>query len=601
MLQRVLTSESSRRDPTLIGRVRHVMGATVTVELLEDVAGSAPLYEGGVYHVGQIGSLVILPQGPIRLIAAVTMLGISELTVPTEPAHIPQQGERWLKVQLLGELDALGKFQRGVSIFPSLDDDVHFATSPELAAMYPPEAEGFIPVGRLSTSRSHVLRLDLPKLVTRHTSVLGSTGSGKSSTVATIIQAVLRHGFERANIVVIDPHGEYAAAFGSSANVMSVDGEGSAALSIPYWALGLEDLLRAYIGSGSSNNPVIRNKVSELVLEKRREYLQASGWSSPSPDDITVDTPIPYDLREVWYELDFLNRAVAIGSKTSGNYAVIDPGNAKSLTPAAFQPYAPGGPFQNTYYGHYSPLPDRMVVRLKDPRFSFLSRTFPEPTESDPLPECLSQWLGIKSPISVLDFSGVPSEAADVAIGAVLNLLFEIAVACPPDEGIGRARPVWIVIEEAHRFIGEKVSETAGAAKQASERIAREGRKYGLGLMVVSQRPAELSETALSQCGTFISMRLTNPGDQNRIKSALPDTLANLAEALPSLRTGEALVTGEAITLPSRALIDRPHPEPSASDPALDSWHGEGAENEVKLAVARWRGVQEPNGGEVDG
>ncbi len=241
-----------------------------------------------------------------------------------------------------------------------------------------------------------------------------------------------------------------------------------------------------------------------------------------------------------------------------------------------------------------------MLVRLKDPRFAFLSRSFPDPTAPDPLPECLASWLGGDRPISVLNFSGVPSEAADVAIGAVLNLLFEITIACPSEEGIGRARPVLIVIEEAHRFIGEKVSDTAGAAKSASERIAREGRKYGLGLMVVSQRPAELSETALSQCGTFISMRLTNSGDQNRIKSALPDTVANLAEALPSLRTGEALVTGEAITLPSRVLIDRPQPEPSATDPALDSWYGERANNEVDKAVARWRGVQE-DGGDEDG
>jgi hypothetical protein len=595
MRERVLTSRSARRDPTLIGRVKHVMGATVTVELLEEVAGSAPLYEGRVYHVGQIGSLVTLPQGPIRLIAAVTMLGISELTTPTEPAMIPQQGERWLKVQLLGELDALGKFQRGVSIFPSLDDEVRFATSQELTSMYPPAGKGFIGIGRLSTSRGHVLRLDIAKLVTRHTAVLGSTGSGKSSTVARIIQAMLAHGFGRANIVVIDPHGEYSAAFVGNASVKSFDGKGADALSIPYWALGLDDLLRAYMGSGSIN-PVIKNKVSELILKGRKDFLQAAGWSAPSPDDITVDTPIPYDLRDVWYELDYLNRAIVIGNKNSGNFAETDKGDPKTLTPAQFQPYAAGGPFQNMVYGQYSPLPDRMLVRLKDPRFAFLSRSFPDPAVADPLPEVLDGWLGGDRSISVLNFSGVPSEAADVAIGAVLNLLFEIAIACPPDEGIGRARPVLMVIEEAHRFIGEKVSDTAGAAKSASERIAREGRKYGLGLMVVSQRPAELSETALSQCGTFVSMRLTNSGDQNRIKSALPDTVANLAEALPSLRTGEALVTGEAITLPSRVLIDRPQPEPSATDPALDPWFGASTRNDVDKAVARWRGVQETGG-----
>jgi hypothetical protein len=575
------------------------MGSTVTVQLLEEVAGSSPLYEGRVYHVGQIGSLVTLPQGPIRLIAAVTMLGIAELTLPPEPAMVPQQGERWLRVQLLGELDALGRFQRGVSMFPSLDDEVRFATSQELDAMYPPESEGYIAIGALSTSHAHVLRLDLAKLVARHTAVLGSTGSGKSSMVARIIQSILQEGYERANIVIIDPHGEYSAAFDGNANVMSFDGEGAAALSIPYWALGLDDVLRAYMGGGSINL-IIRSKVSDLILEARKKFLQAADWPTPSPEDITVDTPIPYDIRDVWYMLDFLNRATTKGNKVSDDYAIENAGNAQALVQAEFQPYAPGGPVKNNVYGQYSPLPDRMFVRLKDPRFRFLSREFPDPAAPDPLPDCLAQWLGGDRPISVLNFSGVPSEAADVAIGAVLNLLFEIAVACPPNKGIGRARPVLIVMEEAHRFIGEKVSDTAGAAKIATERIAREGRKYGLGLMVVSQRPAELSETALSQCGTFVSMRLTNTGDQNRIKSALPDTVANLAEALPSLRTGEALVTGEAITLPSRVLIDRPLPPPSATDPTLGTWSGGRANNDVVGAVARWRGIQD-DGGEVNG
>lgn len=576
-----------------------MMGATITVELLEEVAGSAPLYRGRIYHIGQIGSLVSLPQGPIRLIGAVTMLGISELSAPLEPFNVPQQGERWLKIQLLGEVDALGRFNRGVSTYPALDDEVRFATSTELEAIYPGENREFIPIGRLSTSRSHVLRLELGKLVTRHTAIVGSTGSGKSSTVATIIQAILAQGLGRANIVIIDPHGEYANAFGNKATVMSVTGENESELWIPYWALGLDDLLQAYMGPGSSVTPVIKHKVHELILEKRKEYLRHSGWTSPSPDDITVDTPVPYDLRDIWYELDFKNRATVKGTKGSGDYAVLDGGDAKSLKPAKFEPYNPGAtsPHQGPTFGHYHPLPDRMFVRLKDPRFRFLSRSFPIASEPDPLPKCLSKWLGGRHAVSVLDFSGIPSEAADVAIGAALTILFEVAVACPPDEGIGRARPVLIVIEEAHRFIGQTVSQTAGVAKHATERIAREGRKYGLGLMVVSQRPAELSETALSQCGTFISMRLTNSGDQNRVKAALPDTVANLSEALPSLRTGEALVTGEAVALPTRVQIERPAPEPSAKDPAMVSWEGDEEENDVNNAVARWRGVDSQNGG----
>ena len=137
------------------------------------------------------------------------------------------------------------------------------------------------------------------------------------------------------------------------------------------------------MGSGSIN-PVIKNKVSELILKGRKDFLQAAGWSAPSPDDITVDTPIPYDLRDVWYELDYLNRAIVMGNKNSGNFAETDKGDPKTLNPAPIQPYAAGGPFQNMVYGQYGPLPDRMLVRLKDPRFAFLSRSFPDPAVADP-------------------------------------------------------------------------------------------------------------------------------------------------------------------------------------------------------------------------
>lgn len=591
MTRQSVIARASGRDPTLIGKVRHVMGATITVELSEDVAGSTPLFQGRVYHIGQIGSLATISKGPITLIGAVSMLGISELVTPLEPSHAPSQGERWLRIQLLGEIDAMGRFQRGVSTFPSLDDEVRFATSNELTSIYPGAQPGFIPVGRLSTSRSEILRIDLAKLVTRHSAIIGSTGSGKSSTVAKIIQSVISCGLKRANIVVIDPHGEYQAAFGDAANVMTVDGTSSNALNVPYWSLGLDDFIRAFVGPGTRVSPIVRNKIQELILDGRKKYLKNAGWKTPSADDITVDTPIPYDIRQLWFDLDFNNRGTSHQSKNSGNFAVKEEGNPLEMKQTQFEPYAHGGPYQCSTYGQYNPVPDRIFVRLKDPLFSFLVREFPDPTKTDPLPECISGWLGYDLPISVMDFSGIPSEAADVAIGAVLTLLFEMATSCPQGEGIGRARPVLIVLEEAHRFIGQSVSETAGAAKSAAERIAREGRKYGLGIMIVSQRPAELSETTLSQCGSFISMRLSNPGDQARIRSALPDTVANLADALPALRTGEALVTGEAISLPSRVLIDKPSPEPSAKDASLDTWKGQPIANDVVKAVSYWRGI----------
>jgi DNA helicase HerA-like ATPase len=201
----------------------------------------------------------------------------------------------------------------------------------------------------------------------------------------------------------------------------------------------------------------------------------------------------------------------------------------------------------------------------------------------------IQEWLGGGRGVSVLDFSGVASEATDVAVGVVLSLLFEVAVSSPPDSGIGRARPLLIILEEAHRYLGTKPAASGALAADAANRIAREGRKYGVGLMAVTQRPTELSDVILSQVGTHIALRLTNSSDQSTVKTSLPDAIANIAEALPSLRNGEALVTGEAIPLPTRVLIDRPSPAPRADDPSLESWKGEAKRNDVAEALKAWR------------
>jgi len=578
-------------QPTLMGRVRHVLGAHITAELLPEVAGTTPLYQGHVYQIGQIGSLVRIPQGTMDLIGAVTMLGIAELVTPVKPAVVPQQGDRWIQFELLGELDSFGHFQRGVSNYPAIDDPIHFATHEQISAIFPPQGGGRIRLGSLSASRGGAVYLDLGRLVTRHCAVLGSTGSGKSSTVARLIQSVVSSGFGRANVVVIDPHGEYAPAMGEYAIVSSITGVGENALFVPYWALSFDDLLQVY--GRAINNTLIRNRFQELVLQERQEFLRTAKWSAPLPDGIAVDTPVPFDLRKVWHQLDFENSATYSAQNNQGSPCISGKGDLETLTPTRFQSYNLGNasPFKGRTFGQYSPLPDRIRSRLSDTRFDFLSREYPDPTRDDPLPQCVSSWLGTAKPISILDFSGIPAEAADIAIGAILNLLFITAANSSSVEGIGRSRPVLIVLEEAHRFLAKTNLSTSGLAREAAERIAREGRKYGVGLMLVSQRPAELSDTALSQCGTIISMRLTNTTDQSCVRAALPDAIAGLVEALPSLRTGEALVTGEAITFPSRVLVDRPHPEPRAADPSISPWHGEPVENDVKPAIEKWRGV----------
>jgi hypothetical protein len=575
-------------DPTCIGRVSHVLGATVTVRLDPDLAGVAPLWRGRLQPVGQVGSLVVLPQGPTRLLASVTLVGISELAGVLPPTEVIQTGDRWLRVQLLGEVDALDRFHRGVSTYPGLDDTVHFAEPELLSSIHPPPSETHIRVGSLAANPDVLVALDAQKLVTRHSVVVGSTGSGKTSAVATMLQQLVRSGWNAANVVVIDPHGEYVSALTELASVRSVSGTGDQALRVPYWALPASDILTALTGV-TSPPATLLNRFSELVAEGRRDYADACKWLSDS-SAITADTPVPFDLHKVWFTLDYENR-VTVTKKSGGADCVVDPGDASSLKPAVFEPYAAGGasPMQGPLYGRYGTYPAHIRSRMRDPRFAFFMEPDATGVDHDPFTEVLDEWLGGSRPLSVLDFSGVPSETADLAIGVVMQLLFELCLRSTPDEGVGRHRPILMVMEEAHRFLGEGT--TVRAAREAVNRVAREGRKYGVGMMLVSQRPSELPDTAFSQAGTVCALRLTNGADQARVKSGLPDTLAGLAEALPSLRTGEALVTGEAIALPSRVLIDAPHPAPQAADPRLSGWRGEPAANDVSAALARWRGL----------
>ena len=305
---------------------------------------------------------------------------------------------------------------------------------------------------------------------------------------------------------------------------------------------------------------------------------------------IGAETPLPYDLREVWYSLDRANRRTVMGAANSGAEALVDEGDPATLTPAQFEQYGPGGspPNKGLTYGHYSPAVERLRAKLADPAYAFLLET-PDATVPDSLPTTVAGWLGGSLPISILDFSGVASDVADVGIGVTLQLLLEMSTRSEAGDGIGRGRPILIVLEEAHRYLAD--TRTTGRARLSVDRIAREGRKYGIGMCLVTQRPSELPDTALSQCGTIIALRLTNSTDQTTVRSALPDSVSGLAAILPSLRTGEALVSGEAIPLPTRASIRRPVPEPHAADPELDSWRVDPKEMaDVAGAIGRWRG-----------
>lgn len=586
-------------EPTCIGRVRHVLGSTVTVALSDDLAGVAPIYRGRLLAIGQIGSLVRIPQGLVDLIASVDLVGIAELTEPAPPVFNPQRDERWLQVQLLGEIDrGTGHFQRGVGCFPGLDDPVHFVTPDELKAIFPPPDEHRLRLGRLAAAEEIPVCLDASRLVVRHSAVVGSTGSGKTSAVASLLQNFISGGWRAANIVVVDPHGEYARALAGTASVRSVLGEGNNKLRVPYWALPAKDIIQVF--TGAPGGATFVNRFTELVTNARREFVEAADWLELDPTAVTSDTPVPFDIRTVWHRLDAENRETRMikADPNSAAACILNPGNPATLTPAQYRPYNPGGqaPFQSPLFGTYGTMPHLLRLGLLSPQLRFFQEPMGTAQGDDPMVGVVQDWLGGNRPVSVLDFSGVPAAAADLAIGVVMNLLFELCIHSSPEgPGIGRPSPVLIVLEEAHRYLGESASPLT---REAANKIAREGRKYGVGLMLVTQRPTELPDTALAQCGTLIALRLTNTMDQGAIKGALPDTVAGLASVLPSLRTGEAIVSGEALILPVRALLDRPNPTPLADDPSLAPWRQPPQVPDVEAALEHWRGIYEDGNGD---
>lgn len=374
----------SEPAPTCIGRVRHVLGSTVTVSLSDELAGVTPLWEGRLHSVGQIGSLVRIPQGPVDLLASVTLVGIAELSGMPPPTSSVQVGERWLQVQLLGEIDGLGRFHRGVSRYPGLDDPVHFTTAEMLRAVFPSEGADRVRLGTLSSGADIPLTLDAARLVTRHAAIVGSTGSGKTSAVARLVQGFVRGGWSAANIIIIDPHGEYRAALQDSAGIRSVLAEGESLLRVPFWALPSADILRAFCGNVES--ATVQGRFNELVTNGRREFTDAASWVRLDPTAVTSDTPIPFDIGSVWYQLDYDNNATFESQGGTGQPEIEEAGDPATLKPTKFRTHGLGNqpPFKGPLNGVYGTVPERLRLRLLDPRYQFFLEPSGDPNGAEP-------------------------------------------------------------------------------------------------------------------------------------------------------------------------------------------------------------------------
>lgn len=584
--------------PTLLGHVGAVSGAKVSVRQSPALASGIALIGGKSYRIGQVGSFVRIPQGYHDLYGLVSEAGAN--AVPegswSERAAL---GERWLTIQLVGETMG-ASFERGISQYPNVRDEVHLVTESDLAKIYGTAQDGQITVGQLSSADSVPVRIDLDKLLTRHSALLGSTGSGKSTTVASLLRSIsgtpgeTGSAFPAARVLLLDLHGEYAPSLADVAKVFSVNAEEKATqLHVPFWALDLTDLLE-FLKGRLDDKPMaaIRDKVFEYKLAQAKLHPRMG----LEPTSMTADTPIPFCLRRLWFEL--LDPEIKTWSDAARTQpAIIENGDAQTLTPPKYEPHGAGAtpPFinQTGVLGIRKPL-EHMRSRLLDKSYDFLLHPGDWEPDSEgnvkkDLEHLLQEWLGHEKSITILDLSGVPGLVVERLIGAILRILYEALFWGRKRHEGGVARPLLIVMEEAHRYIGRDAN---GPARTMVQRIVKEGRKFGVGAMIVSQRPSEVDETILSQCGTFIALRQTNSTDRSKVQSTLPDNLSGIVDSLPVLRTGEAIITGEAARLPVRCRVSLPpHGQrPDSEDPKVSTaWGNKRPDEDYELLAACWR------------
>lgn len=560
-----------KTDITFLGIVRRVIGAKVFVEVTPEIPSASPIIHGRVYRLGQVGSFVRIPLGLLNLYGVVSMVGASEISHPDE-IDIPfPHGQRWIEIQLVGESYSMGEFKRGISIFPTLDDEVHTVTEEDLAIIYGTSSPSMVEIGTYVASESLPAAIDLDKIVTRHVAILGSTGSGKSNTVAGILKTLTSGSFPSARIVVIDPHGEYGAALQGQARVFSI-GDSTYPLIVPYWALSFDELAWFFVGRKGASEDIRDLTLRNRIFEKKRANASKLKAGVISEDEITPDSPIPFDIRQLWYDFDRPER-VTYEDQDRIKEALIKEGDVHSLRSAEFKSPNPynKAPYKSQVAVQMLAYANKILARLKDKRFKFLLEPDPytgEREEKD-LHDLLIDWIDHEHAITVFDLGGIPFEVIDLVVGVITRILFECMFWGRDLPGIGKQRPLLIIYEEAHAYLpsGSTTQFVAGYAERAVRRVFKEGRKYGVGAIVVSQRPSELDETILSQCGTFFALRLSNSDDQGRVRSTVPDALAGLIDLLPALRTGEALVMGEAVQIPSRIRLPLIEPRPKSADP----------------------------------
>ncbi|HIA48022.1 MAG TPA: DUF87 domain-containing protein [Candidatus Hydrogenedentes bacterium] len=536
-----------------IGRIIDVTGSKIIGELEAGVDELERVFAGRNYAVGQVGSMVRIDSGDRYIFGVLTRVRLveDESKKTLLAGRSESQTRKPVEIELMGQGLRTGSgatdfvFERGISAYPLPGQSIYVATIEELQRVYDRPDKATIKVGSVSQAQEIPVHLMQDDLVGKHFAVLGTTGSGKSCAVTLLLQRMIEE-YPHAHVVLLDPHNEYPSAFGEHAELVD-----PTTMDIPHWLLNFEETIELFVGQ-SHEAPIAETNILKVaLLDARKAVTQLQVDKSK----VTVDTPMPYKLG------DLIKQIVLAKHRALG-------------------------PEQEPY--------DRLLHKIdtlkNDKRFGFLLKD--DSSVKDTLVDMLSQYLRVpahRKPISIIDLSGVPSDVVDVVVSVLCRTIFDAALWNPNRRDI----PVLVVCEEAHRYAPRGKDASFLPTKRALARIAKEGRKYGVGLALVTQRPSELDESIMSQCNTIIALRMSNEQDQTFVQKTLPDGANSLVDTLPTLRTREALIVGEGTAVPVRVLLDR-IPEDkrprSADVPFAEAWFTEIRNNDaLRNTVDYWR------------
>lgn len=585
-----------KHNPTNIGQVESVSGNSVTIKMATNYPSNMPIVNGTVYRIGQIGSFLKIPLGYANLYGLITQAGVlampDSLLVAYKENPSIADGHRWLRMILVGEQIG-SSFERGVLQSPTSGDQVHLVTNEDLRIVYGGyNTQSSIVIGNQSASEGLAAQLDMDKLISRHCAILGATGSGKSNAVSIVVKSIAEKPFPSARVLMIDPHGEYASSLAGKCRVFRVGANsaiGEQELCVPFWALPFKELLAIFPGRLSDQNEdYIRAKVLDL---KRVSGAAIGGLRAEA---ITADSPIPFSVNQLWFDLDNFER-ITFKADRIVLEDLIAVGDAETLTSNQY-PIAGLGtsaPFLNNKAKGILGFLDGMRSRLLDQSYNFLFRPIdysPNLIGATPkdLPNLFSTWFGHGLPVSILDLSAIPSEIMQTISGCILKIVYDALYWGQNTLVGGKQQPLLVVLDEAHAYLKAGEDSISSRTVQA---IAKEGRKYGVGMLLVTQRPSELDETVLSQCGSIIALRMTNSRDKGHVSSAMQDELREMTDVLSSLRTGEAIVSGEAVRIPSRVKFFQADNTVKSSDPIASKLWANGRPDSTvyDTSVRNWR------------